>query len=58
MKKKTRRPITHLESKNQRKLELSRETVRELGADDLLRAIGGSGCSSSSYTTEKLTSHR
>jgi hypothetical protein len=56
MKKKTRRQITKLESNDQRRLELSRETVRVLGADVLSHAIGGSGCSSTSWTTEKITS--
>lgn len=56
--KKTKRSITHLEPRNQRRLELSRETVRVLGADDLSQAIGGSACTSTSYTTEKVTSHR
>jgi hypothetical protein len=48
MKKKIRRRITNLESRNQRgqrKLELSRETVRVLGAKDLSDAAGGSGTS-------------
>jgi hypothetical protein len=57
MRKKTRRPITNSEPKNQRRLELSRETVRVIGADELSGAVGGSGCSSTSYTTEQ-TSHR
>ena len=63
MKKKTRRHITNLESRNQRgqrKLELSRETVRVLGADDLSQAVGGSNCDTGSNTTEKtiITSKR
>ena len=37
MQKKTKRRITNLESPNRRKLELSRETVRVLGANDTLR---------------------
>ena len=57
MQKKPRRPITNLESQKQRRLELSRETVRVLGANDLSQANGGSGCITPSYTTEtKLTS--
>jgi len=55
MKKKIRRRITNLESRNQRgqrKLELSRETVRELGAKDLSDAAGGSwSCDSTSSPT-------
>jgi hypothetical protein len=45
MKKKIRRHITNSEPRNQqsqRKLELSRETVRVLGAQDLSDVAGGS----------------
>lgn len=52
MKKKNRRRITNSEPHNQRKLELSRETVRVLGATDLSRAVGGSGCDTTSWTTQ------
>lgn len=58
MKKKTKRPITNLEPRNQRRLQMSRETVRVLGADDLSQAVGGSACTSTSYTTDKVTSYR
>jgi hypothetical protein len=56
MKKKIRRRITNLESRNQqgqRKLELSRETVRVLGAKELSDAAGGSwtGCDSTTALT-------
>lgn len=51
MKKKTKRPITNSEPRNQRKLELSRETVRVLGANDLSHAAGGSGCDTTSWTS-------
>ena len=53
MKKQTRRQITIPEPTKQRRLELSRETVRTLGADDLSQAVGGSGCDTTSWTTEK-----
>lgn len=51
MKEKAKRRITNSEPRNQRKLELSRETVRVLGANDLSQAIGGSGCETTSWTT-------
>jgi hypothetical protein len=51
MKKKVRRRITDLEPRK-RRLELSREMVRVLGADDLSQAAGGSGCDTTSYTSE------
>ena len=58
MKRKTRQQITNLESNHQRRLELSRETVRVLDANELSRAVGGSICTSTSWTTESQTSHR
>jgi len=59
MRKKLKLDITNSEPRNQRRLGLSRETVRVLGAIDLSRAIGGSGCDTTSSNTEKqITSHR
>jgi hypothetical protein len=56
MKKKIRRRITNSEPRNQRsqrRLELARETVRVLGANDLSDAAGGSwtGCDTGSWPT-------
>lgn len=53
MKKKTRRRITNPEPRNQRRLKLSRETVRVLGAKDLSEAAGGSvtSCDTGSWPT-------
>jgi hypothetical protein len=53
MQKKTKRRITNLESQNRRRLELSRETVRVLGANDLSQAVGGSAtaCDTTSWTS-------
>jgi hypothetical protein len=51
MKKKTTRRITNSEPRNQRRLELSRETVRVLGAKDRSQAVGGSGCDTGSWPT-------
>lgn len=53
--------MMNLEPGRQRKLGLSRETVRTLNHDQLSRAIGGSGCDTTSYPTEtrtKQTNHR
>jgi hypothetical protein len=59
MKKTTRQRKTTTEPARQRKLDLSRETVRTLGHDQLLRAAGGSGCDTGSYPTDrKQTNHR
>lgn len=59
MTKKIRRRITNSEPRNQRgqrKLELSRETVRVLGAKDLSDAVGGSGsCDTGSWPTLTTT---
>ena len=58
MKKKIRRRITNLESRNQRgqrKLELSRETVRVLGAKDLSDVAGGSVTSCDTGSTPTFT---
>lgn len=41
MKKTTRQRVMNREPTRQRKLELSRETVRMLGNDELSRAVGG-----------------
>lgn len=54
MKKKTRRRITNSEPRNQqtqRRLRLSRETVRVLGTNDLSEVAGGSwtSCNSTSW---------
>ncbi|HEX8114744.1 MAG TPA: hypothetical protein VF516_43740 [Kofleriaceae bacterium] len=57
MKKKIRQR-TSPESTRQRRLELSRETVRTLGENDLARAVGGSVCDTTSWTTDRtITSH-
>jgi len=53
MKPKNKRRITKLESTNQRRLHLSRDTVRALGVDELSRVAGGSGCDTTSWSTEQ-----
>jgi hypothetical protein len=59
MKKKTRQRMTNLDPGRQRRLDLSRETVRTLSPDQLTRAVGGSACDTGSYPTDKkITSHR
>jgi hypothetical protein len=59
MKKTIRQRKTTTEPARQRKLDLSRETVRTLGPDQLSQAAGGSGCDTGSYPTDKKpTSHR
>ena len=56
--KKTIRHITDLERNRKRVLRLSQETVRKLSFDELSRAVWGSGCDTTSWTTEKkITSH-
>ena len=55
MKKTTRQRRMNPERAQQRKLELSRETVRTLDSDELLRAAGGGGCDTTSWTTERRT---
>jgi len=58
MKKQSRQRMNP-ERTRQRRLELSRETVRTLGASELAHAVGGSACETTSWTTEKKqTSHR
>ena len=54
MKKNTRAQVANPERK-QRRLQLSRETVRTLGANELARAAGGSHCETTSWTTEQHT---
>jgi hypothetical protein len=51
--KKTSRNITHAESVGPRRLRLSKEAIRVLRIDDLSAVIGGGGCETTSYTTEK-----
>jgi hypothetical protein len=58
MRKKLKRDITDPEPKYQRRLGLSWETVRVLGADELSQAIGGSACDTTSNPTEKITSKK
>ena len=58
MKKTTRQQTMNSDPARKRRLQLPRETVRTLGADDLERAAGGSGCDTTSYTSEKQTTHR
>lgn len=59
MRKKALRSITNLESSGSRRLRLARETVKMLSFDELSRAVGGSACDTTSWTTEKkITSHR
>jgi len=58
MKKKSQQSITNLESAKPRVLHLARETVKMLSFDELSRAVGGSGCDTTSWSTEKqLTNH-
>lgn len=51
--KKASRNITHAESVRPRRLRLSKEAIRTLRIDDLSAVIGGAGCETTSYTTEK-----
>jgi hypothetical protein len=50
MKKTTRRQKMNSDPARKPRLELARQTVRTLDADDLVRAAGGSGCDTSSVT--------
>lgn len=52
MKKNTRAQVANPECK-QRRLQLSRETVRTLDASELARAAGGSHCETTSWTTDQ-----
>jgi len=53
MKKNTRAHVANPEPRKRRVLRLSHETVRVLSPTDLVRAAGGSGCDTTSYTTNK-----
>lgn len=55
MKKITRAHMERPERRSRRVLQLSHETVRVLSSTDMARAAGGSGCTSTSYTTETHT---
>ena len=58
MRKKALRSITNSESTRSRRLRLARETVKMLSFDEMSRAVGGSGCDTTSWTTEKkITDH-
>jgi len=52
MKKNTRARSEQPERGRRRVLQLSHETVRVLSPTSLAHAVGGSGCTTSSYTTE------
>jgi hypothetical protein len=54
MKKTTRQRKMNPEPARQRKLALSRETVRMLDSDELLRAVGGD-CVTTSFTSDRRT---
>lgn len=56
MKKTTRRQTRNSNPTRPRRLELTRETVRTLDADDLMRAAGGSGCETTTDPQVTLTS--
>lgn len=51
--KKTTQGITHVESARRRRLQLSREAIKTLRADEL--SVVNGGCDTSSFTTERLT---
>lgn len=55
MKKTIRQRRMNLERARRRKLELSRDTVRMLDSDELLRAAGGGDCDTTSWTTDRRT---
>ncbi|HEX8114746.1 MAG TPA: hypothetical protein VF516_43750 [Kofleriaceae bacterium] len=55
MKKNTRGRSANREPKKQRVLRLAQETVRVLNPADLARAAGGSGCDTTSWTTDTRT---
>ena len=51
--KKTRQRMTNADRTRQRRLELARDTVRTLGHDELLNAVGGgTGCDSTTTPTQ------
>ena len=51
--KKTTRHITHAECSRRPKLQLAKEAIRTLRIGDLAAVNGGSGCDTTSWTTEK-----
>jgi hypothetical protein len=53
MKKNTRAHVANPEPGRRRALRLSHETVRMLNPTDLARAAGGSGCDTTSWTSDK-----
>lgn len=55
MKKNTRAHVADPEPRRRRALRLAHETVRVLSPTDLARAAGGSGCVTTSWTTDKKT---
>lgn len=55
MKKNTRAHVANPELRKRRVLQLSHETVRVLSPTDLARAAGGSGCVTTSWTSDKKT---
>ena len=50
--KKTRQRMTNADRTRQRRLELARDTVRTLGNHELLRAVGGETCDTTSSPTQ------
>lgn len=55
MKKNTRAHVANPEPRRRRELRLAHETVRVLNPIDLARAAGGSGCVTTSWTSDKKT---
>lgn len=53
--KKISRNITHAESAKRRRLQLSKEAIRILRAEDLVAVNGRADCVTTSFTTEKKT---
>jgi hypothetical protein len=53
--KKISRTMTHAESTRRRRLQLSKEAIRTLRADDLAAVNGQAACNTTSFTTEKKT---
>jgi hypothetical protein len=59
MKKKTRQRMMNVEPARQRRLGLARDTVRTLGHDELVNAVGGeTGCDSTTTPTQTLLTTR